>query len=212
MQPARCRFPAASVIPSRRTPSAAAINSCVIVISFEGSRSRIDSSSRHICCSTEWCRLHAAVWHICVSSDCAYRSDTRCMMPARLNSSFRCPPSSRKPEAPGPHDRGARRGIAAHEERDAEHAFVADAGDLGRRSRTPARRAATRWRSSGSTRTSGRRPVRGACRRAAAEPAPGGARGARIPPPEGRPEAGSGSGRPASGMTGRRVGGSITTR
>ena len=36
-----------------RTPSILAINSCVMVNSFEGSRSRVSNSQRHSCCSTE---------------------------------------------------------------------------------------------------------------------------------------------------------------
>ena len=35
IKPAFCNFPAASVTPSRRTPSMLAINSCVIVSAFE---------------------------------------------------------------------------------------------------------------------------------------------------------------------------------
>ena len=52
------------------TPSMLAISSWVIVSSFEGSRSRLSSSQRHSCCSTEWCRLHTAVCAICVISAC----------------------------------------------------------------------------------------------------------------------------------------------
>src|SRR5665647_181667 len=42
-------------------PSMLAISSWVMVNSFEGSWSRLNSSQRHSCCSTEWCRLHTAV-------------------------------------------------------------------------------------------------------------------------------------------------------
>jgi hypothetical protein len=47
------QIPAASVTPSRRTPSMLAISSCVIVNESEERRSRLNNSQRHSCCSTE---------------------------------------------------------------------------------------------------------------------------------------------------------------
>ena len=44
---------AACVMPSRRTPSMLATSSCVMISSCAGSRSRVNSSQRHNCCSTE---------------------------------------------------------------------------------------------------------------------------------------------------------------
>ena len=59
INPACCNFFAASVTPSRRTPSILAINSWVMVNSFEGSRSRLKSNQRQSCWSTDdaGCRL-----------------------------------------------------------------------------------------------------------------------------------------------------------
>jgi hypothetical protein len=62
------QFPAASVMVSRRTPSMLATSSCVITSSSVGRRSSVSSSQRQSCCSTEWCRLQAAVWAISVIS------------------------------------------------------------------------------------------------------------------------------------------------
>ena len=36
--------------------------------SFEGNRSRQDKIQRHICCSSEWCRLHTAICAVCAIS------------------------------------------------------------------------------------------------------------------------------------------------
>ena len=63
-----CNLPAASVTPSRRTPSMLAINSCVMISSLSCRRSMLSSSQRHSCLSSAWCRLHTAVCAICVIS------------------------------------------------------------------------------------------------------------------------------------------------
>jgi hypothetical protein len=50
------KLPTASVMLSRRTPSVSAIRDCVMVNSFDGTRSRNDKIQRQSCRSTEWCR------------------------------------------------------------------------------------------------------------------------------------------------------------
>jgi hypothetical protein len=67
--PIFCSLPAASVTPSRRTPSMLAISSWVIVRVCDCRRRSSDSSSqRQSCWSIEWWRLQTAVCAICVIS------------------------------------------------------------------------------------------------------------------------------------------------
>ena len=64
----RCRALAASVTPTRRTPSMCERNSCVMRNSPERTRSRVISSQRASRAWTTWKRLQPAVCEICAIS------------------------------------------------------------------------------------------------------------------------------------------------
>jgi hypothetical protein len=73
ISPSDCSTWAASLTPSRRTPSMSASPSCVVTRSLACCRSRVSSRRRHNCCRIEWWRLQAAVWPVCAISAWASR-------------------------------------------------------------------------------------------------------------------------------------------
>ena len=130
--PARCRFPAASVMPSRRTPSMLATSSCVMTSSFDGQA--IEGQQQ----PAAQLLLHRMV--PVAGRGLGHLRDQRLGVAQQqalhqagaiefLLQQARSQPVT---VARGLHHGRAGRGIAAHEQRNADDAFVAHARGFGR--------------------------------------------------------------------------------